>query len=461
MKYLWIEDFDGSSGDSKEILKSNLIKQLSIDPNDLIIKENLTDGLTFIRDNPNEFDCAILDIRFPVNDSVDDVYSEFLSDTLTEDYLQDKCEKGKGAGLLVFHYLVYKERFPIKRIAFFSANISNISNYPELIQKVLKLDDLDSQKEDLIKYARRQFESNLDEKRSEIETLNSSKEVETWVQENVISTDVEGSQNESQLTYNQAEQEFKKVGLNLSNGFAKVSGDTPNDDFFKNFTQKNNTSYVNSRRILIDMCLIIKPYLEQEYKDVNILNDYFRINEKAYIRNFFDKAYHLKLLQSVMSLPLDINDDKCSTNANRKNTNKLIQKEVFNLINPIESFRTSDIKYNYNEACVLKLARNWAAHSILEDNSYSPQFLAFISYLAFKFYFNFNKLNPKDQIKLGIHNDSLKKIFEKNLINIEPYSQKSDIYYCYNKLGKNCRDKNKKLSNNKLFECYYHLLQVK
>lgn len=450
MKYLWIEDFDCKNGENFKILKANWICQLGISEQNLIIFKNLYDGLTFIRDNPSKFDCVLLDIRFPVNNGKQenlDVYNEFFIRTLTNKYFDDKSEK--ATGLLAFNYLIYSIRFPINRIAFLSANIENKLDYPKLIKEALEYEKLDSMKENLIKYARRNF--NEPEKTIKIEEIKefiSKEHVQNWIISNV--NIVEGANSETKLTYNEAVKSFEEIGLILKYGYAKTNDKAPNIDFKKHFIKSNSTVYIEVRRAIIEMCLILEPYFNKE-KSFNILNENL-LNIDESLKSFYGKCYYQNLVKSLLLLPLEIRDDNISNSQNKKLSYKLIKKEIFNIVSSLEAFNNDKLKSN-KEYCILKLTRNWTAHSVLKDDSYTPEFLAFIIYIAFEFYFDFDKLESGKK-EFQKYNNILCDKFKKIIQDVRNVELNEDVYSHYRKKGNTCREEKKKLNNKDLFQCY-------
>lgn len=458
MKCLWIEDFNGETCKSESYtqLESTWISQMGLDKQNLIIKTNLFDALTFIKDNTAEFDCVLLDIRFPVNNGEQrdiDVYKTFFEGTITVEYFNKNIDK--ATGLLAFNYLIYNVRFPINRIAFFSANIKNKSNYPKLITEIFTLNDVESMKENLYKHSRRTDWTQ--DKISEIDNLNSKDMVEYWIEKNVATIDeVKGASTDSIITYNEAVGEFNKIGLNLKHGYSKTLDSIKNEKFYDNFILPNKTTYVEVRRAIIEMSLILKPYLKSN-KPIISQNKPDNKYEK-----FYDICYYGNLVDAMLLLPLEIRDDNLSNTKNPRLANKFIKKEIINIVSSLEAYTYDLFPFKDNIGfIILKFIRNWSSHSILKENSYTPEFLAFTIYIAYDFYFDVNILNKNDKTKYNKYRKILSTFFNKEIEIEKSFPNIESVYKYYSNEGKTCRqDNGYKLSYNDLYECYYYITKL-
>lgn len=313
MRYLWVEDFN--NGNCQDELKKHWMQYYGLDNKELIVKTNLEDAIEYINDNPEYFDAVLLDINFPItlsktNDKT--IYDKHLKGIITYKFYETNNQT--GAGMLLFLYLILKNRWPKERIAFLSANIENtlendMAEALSIIEGVRDINNISGEQKDsydaLIPDLKKKYGNTVKWKYlDEISDLN---EYVDLIRSASALININEKNNcdvtKSPIKYNKAQIEFEKVGFNLSEAFPKPENQMENqNEKFLSWMENIESEYCIFRRCIIEMCNIILPTLDDDIIIYN--NRYNGKNTKLSI------AYLEELLENLRLMPLAIEKDK-------------------------------------------------------------------------------------------------------------------------------------------------------
>lgn len=307
MKYLWVEDFNNNDLYASE-LEEEWKRYYSLNNKELVIEKNLDEALEYIEKNPNGFDVILLDIFFPITKKYSDdeiIYNKYLNNIITKDFYDENKET--GAGILLFLYLILKVRFPKEYIAFLSANIEEKS-IPKKIMETLECIDVDNiedisleKEESYMSKVRRLTKKSskyfgIDWK--DIKDIENPQIYIKEIKEQCKNLNFyEDNNTSNNIKYNSAQEQFEKVGFNLSLPFGKPEIGKHKSEEFIEWIKKIETPYKCLRRYIMEMTNIVSINLEND--DIIMYNK--KYNNK---KNELDNTIQFKeLLDNIKIIP--------------------------------------------------------------------------------------------------------------------------------------------------------------
>lgn len=401
MRGLWVEDFDGSLDENVDIknqLEKDLLTKLFGENYEkikktLTIKGDLVSSLEYIKQNYNKIDYVILDIDFPICyafnkeiNTIDKIVENYFEGYITKTYIENKLKQKtnskdcQGIGVLVYRYLTEVIHYPKERIAFYSGKISN-QTFSEDIVKILNYDKFN----DIIE----QLKKHILNEGLNIEIPTGCDDVDTlknWIRENFSVNNQENQEKAGSTSfsiYTNAKKELANVGIEIGEKYEYDKGDKKSK-IKTEFYDVINTDYIKFRYNVQELSRLIldKLKVDNSVLSLNVRN----IGDRY--KGLYNKVYYESLLNSIIDMPLNnsIYDGK-------------YVNQVSSLIHSIEAFDFKDTNHvDFNEFKTLKFARNWHAHSILNDDTYDIKYLGFITVLSFGFFFDFDKFDELDKL---------------------------------------------------------------
>lgn len=425
MKSLWIEDFNHSNIDDVEEEKWRV--RYNLPKEDVILKKDLTSALKYIedsyenRENFDGFDSVILDINLEVGEPIDGKdYRSFLKGVVSEEFLELPIEEvGRIGGFYIFLKLILDKDFPRERIVFLTSSYqidtlnSAIDNLIRIFKRYGVRDKiLDESKEEFEKYIR--ILKDIEEvKVDDVETnINIGREVTLSFLKN-LRTEINSKRNLSD-TYNRYEEIFEGAGIKPPKPYIKE-----NEEYiekFKSWLNESNTEYYILRRAIIEICRELISILKERKEKFILFKGFLHPKTPNDKKEMYDIRYFEEML-SFLQRALPIKEPK-----NLESYYKQIVRSIshdFEGVMMLYPYKFKIESYEENFLPVMKLLRNWSAHSRVEEK-FEAKDVGILFIIAMRSYFDIG-------YEFGINmNTSIGRInyYEKNLL--ELYCSKND-----------------------------------
>ncbi|MEW9122185.1 MAG: hypothetical protein AB2421_05680 [Thermotaleaceae bacterium] len=424
MKCLWVEDFD--KGTTPELEKFwRELYQLPGDY-DLVLKRTLPAALEYLHDLQNDFDCVIIDIHLSCEDGVlGTSYKSYLEKVVSESFInKDRREIEKAGGFFVFLKLLLERGFPRDRMAFLTGNYSEDDGKNEVLQELLEImengpmvataeayvktldtaerEEIQSLMEELANFYH-QKEDEIFEKYEEENGENFIAYLKHLAEEKVDKS----SANMAQNTYNEYKALFEKAGISPSKPYIKEGQEEKTTLSIKRHTRRlkkwlkrMDSEYYRLRRSMIEICDGLLGLLEGR-KDMGI-----EANSGLYIFNRIqninhEEAYDIKEIINMLTLLKELLPFKEPSEIQKKKLYTQVLRTLSHYWETKTAFYPSTFskeEYYKNFYCVMKILRNWMAHSKINEASVTEANVGFFFILAMRTYFDLgyevDKNNP-------------------------------------------------------------------
>lgn len=448
MKCLWVEDFSFNNNIEEEKI---LRDKYDLPCEDAVLKTSLTDALAYIDemeimgDDYDKIDTVILDISLTIGDEANGRnYKDYLKGVVSEEYLErDKEDVGQVGGFYIFLKLILDKDFPRDRIAFLT------SNY--------QIDDANIALDNVIRYLKRyssyeKFEEVekriMDNKIASSDNTRTNKETEIYnyikiikdidsanigVLEEQLKGDINSliiyldklrskinKEKEVGNAYNQYVDIFESAGIKPPMAFLKDNEEHIKE--FKRWKERQNNDYYILRRGIIEICRELKKKLKIEKEEFILFDRFIHNKASKEKRNMFSVQYFYEMLSYLQYLlPTKEPTDKNS-----------LYRQIIRIIShdwesayAMYPHNFEMEKYQKSLCTVMKLLRNWTAHSKIREEFTSAD-VGFLFIIAMRTFFNidyrFQKLDEGDFSKINYYEKTLlelrgEKISDEEFIN--------------------------------------------
>lgn len=290
MKYLWIEDFDGdryTRGEGHPI-RHRVEQFYQINTSDLLVCTSFHSGLEQIKKEPHSFDAVLLDINLKFSKDPEknkmiqkvkrsQLYQQYFSDYITEEVFDHYYEKGAN-GILIYLYLREVACFPKNRIAFLSAFVE-----------------------------RKEGGNSLDYQH----LLDSFQRLGIVFRHGYMKPDgIDCQENQ---------------GFSLMDGFSDCEMEEEihpeSQRFIQEFAKPNGGDYVDFRRNMIELAVILQEEREERGDDLAYRRHFYSILRKPAFHlvgpsgkgvDIYNQTYFDGLLSKICQLPLEPQEDTIS-----------------------------------------------------------------------------------------------------------------------------------------------------
>lgn len=462
MKCLWVEDFSFNNNVEEE---KGLRDKYDLLHEDVVLKTSLTDALAYIDqidvmgDDYDKIDAVILDISLTIGDKVNDRdYKDYLKGVVSEEYLErDKENVGQVGGFYIFLKLILDKGFPRDRIAILTSNyqvdeaniaLDNVIRYLKRYSRYDKFQEVEKRIMDNKSASSENTATN-----KEIEIYNYMKIIKDIDSANigVLEEHLKGDINsliiyldklrseinkdkEVGNAYNQYVDIFESAGIKPPIAFLKDNEE--HIEKFKKWKKGQNNDYYILRRGIIEICRELKKRLRTEKEEFILFNKFMHNKTSKEKREMFSVQYFQEMLSYLQYIfPTKEPIDKSS-----------IYRQIIRIISHDwesayavypHSFQME--KYQKNLCTIMKLLRNWTAHSKIRDEFTSAD-VGFLFIIAMRTFFNiecrFENLNEGDFSKISYYEKTLlqlgsKKISNEELVSIftEEENGRYKLYY--------------------------------
>lgn len=330
MRYLWVEDFnDESNGDTVKELQERLIDFFDLQNDKLIVKQDLSLAIDFLenRENFDEIDAVLIDIRFPEGYR-EDLYITYFKDIVTYDFYDNNILY--ASGIMFYLLLIFRYHLSQKKMAFLSANISSDNDKLKVIQEMIEI-ITKSKYTDLTiddKKSYRTYEDKLGGKFLKISR--EEKNWDTFISDNdkIENIDIEKligqirqlpfyyhekfknnsvtQESIARVKYNEVKAQFDKMGFTMPSAFEKPKiGERIEKKYsFMEWKDKLHRNCYNVVRSNIqEMCILLIEYLEKTKNSDKLYSDFLNIlmcdMEETH---YFDNAFFVRYLKTIKGM---------------------------------------------------------------------------------------------------------------------------------------------------------------
>lgn len=373
MKSLWIEDFNHS--DIDEVQEDQWRERYNLPREDVILKKDLTTALDYIDRSYNNlkdfdrFDTVILDINLSIGEDIGGKdYRSFLKGVISDEFLElQREEVEKIGGFYIFLKLILDKDFPRDRIVFLTSSYqidtlnNSIDNLVRIIKKYKNINAISRDVSEVFhSYIR--ILSDIDEVSSEEVSKALTVGGDSFL--NFLKTlriEINSSKNLSD-TYNRYEEIFQGAGIKPPEAYIKE-----NDNYigkFKNWINEKNTEYYIVRRAVIEISRELTELLESKHEKFILLRGFLHPKTPTEKKQMYSIEYFkemLYFLQRTLPIKEPNNVDSYYKQIVRSISHDF---EVISMVYPYK-FKIED--YEQNFLPVMKLLRNWNAHSRVEE----------------------------------------------------------------------------------------------
>lgn len=426
-------------------------KSFGLDKYQKVVKRTLEETLIYVEEHYHSFDTVVLDINLDLGQDLS-IIKEHLRKVILRKKLETIIKDGKlkeNAGLYIFLFLLDKG-FPKDRMCFLTGNNSMEDNNDELEQFISFMEQYNlcdyetkADLENAINTGTYRFDMCIDQISNKLSNLldkvdNVLDEQEVDELESLLTEKKQFSASYHWLlnveknrkqdfnptnTVAQFKEAFEQIGMTAPRGFKKKI----ESEEMKEWLESKDTDYYKLRRGVIEAAKSLKLRLDED--GFIKFNQDFQLSytdeQSPYSKEYFD--YLLTALEEILPIREPRNKHSIYLQIIKKISHPWegVRHEIkpHNRSEDIKKEEASKSKVYFN---ILKLLRNWVAHSKLTASSFLERDVAFLLIVAMRAYFSLerNKLEDFEQKLLELlksvstNYDSLKLDIEKNKIPI-------------------------------------------